>query len=198
MPRVPALLLFCGLLAGCDSRAMFDRLPAVGATVPAFNLPTLAGGRVSPARLAGSPVVLALWSTDCSASRLALQGLEAVQRDYASKGVRVLVVADDSDAEHLRAFMDSAGVSLPVAYASGELHNLFDPDRRLWQKSFGLPSWLVLDAQGRIAERTLGVPLAEADAEQVRLANVRDAIDRALGQHQAQLDGSRSHHGPAA
>jgi peroxiredoxin len=198
MRHCPVLLLLCGLLAGCQSRPLFDRLPSPGTAVPAFNLPTLAGDRVSPAQLVGSPVVLALWSTTCSASRLALQGLEAVQRDYASRGVRVLVVADDSDAERLRAFVDSAGVSLPVAYASGELHDLFDPKRRLWQKSFGLPSWLVLDAQGRVAERTIGVPLAEADAGQVRLGNVRDAIDRVLGQHQAQSSGSRSHPAPAA
>lgn len=177
---------------------MFDRLPAVGAAVPAFNLPTLGGERISPAQLAGSPVVLALWSTDCGASRLAMQGLEAVQRDYASRGVRVLVVADDGDAERLRIFMDSVGVSFPVAYASGELHDLFDPNRHLWQKSFGLPSWLVLDAQGRVAERTIGVPLAEVDAGQVRLGNLRDAIDRVLGQHQAQASGSRSHPANAA
>ena len=175
---------------------MRDRLPEVGAAVPEFDLPTLDGGRVSPAHLEGSPVVLALWSTGCSASRLALQGLKAVQRDYASRCVRVLVVADDSDTVRLQAFMDSAGVSLPVAYASGELHNLFDPNHRIWQKSFGLPSWLVLDAQGRIAELTVGVLLAEAEARQVRLANVRDAIDRALGQQQARTSRSEGRLGP--
>ena len=58
-------------------------------------------------------------------------------------------------------------------------------NRKLWQKSFPLPSWLIVNAEGRVAERTVGVPLAEAAAGQVRLANVRDAIDPALRQHQA-------------
>jgi peroxiredoxin len=180
MRAAAALLTLTGLLPGCDSRAPLDRLPAVGTAVPAFELPTLAGGRVSSERLRGAPVVLALWSTDCSAARMALAGLEAVGSDYAARGVRVLVVADDADAAHLRAFVESAGVTLPVAYASGELHALFDPLRRPWQKSFGMPGWLVLDAEGRVAEVTYGVPLSEAETGRIRLANVRDAIDRVL------------------
>lgn len=159
---------------------MTDRLPVAGAPVPAFDLPLLSGGRISPAQLAGTPAVLALWGTDCSASRLALQGLEAVQRDYAARGVRVLVVADDGDRQHLRAFMDSAGVSLPVAYATGELHDIFDAERRPWENSFGLPSWLVLHADGRVAGRALGVPRDEVERGQVRLGNVRQTLDRAL------------------
>jgi peroxiredoxin len=180
MRAVAALLTLTGLLSGCESRAPLDRLPAVGTAVPAFELPTLAGGRVSPEELRGAPVVLALWSTDCSAARLALAGLESVGRDYAARGVRVLVVADDADAAHLRAVMDSAGVTLPVAYASGGLHATFDPLRRPWQTSFGLPAWLILDAEGRVAEVTYGVPLAEAETGRIRLANVRDALDRVL------------------
>lgn len=78
------------LVSGCNSRPLWERLPDVGKPVPAFDLPMLDGSRATPASIAGTPVVVALWATDCGASRLALQALAAIDKDYQLRGVRVL------------------------------------------------------------------------------------------------------------
>jgi len=147
-------------------------------------------GRLTAAGLRGQPAVLALWSTDCSASRLALEGLAAVQETYAAQGMVVAILADDADAQALASFMDRAGVDLPVAYAGGELHALFDRTRRPWQKSFPLPTFLVVDSAGRIMAVTFGVPLDDVQSGEVELEHLRSAIDRVLSATQQEDPGS--------
>lgn len=173
-----ALVPLLASLFGCSVRPLGDRLPDVGQPVPAFDLPALDGSRTTSASLAGKPTLIALWSSDCGASRLALQALASIEKDYASRGVRVVVLADDGDAKQLRAFLDGAKVKMPVAYASGNLDDIFDGDRHLWEETFALPSFLILDEKGRVAAKDFGVPLEEAQKSAVRLQSVRDSLDR--------------------
>lgn len=161
-------------------RNYHDRLPPPGSAVPDFDLPMIGGGRLTAASLRGHLRVLALWSTDCSASRLALVGLAAVQETYAAQGLSIAILADDEDAQLLESFMNRAGVNLPVAYAAGKLRALFDTTRRPWQKSFPLPSYLVLDAAGRVVAVEMGVPLKDVQTGDVQLEHLRAAIDRTL------------------
>ena len=184
------IVLVGGMVADSKRRNYSDRLPAVGAAVPEFNLPLINGGRLSSVNLRGQLAVLALWSTDCSASRLALDGLAAVQEAYAPRGVVVAILADDLDADLLVSFMNRAGVSLPVAYAEGELHALFDATRRPWQKSFPLPSFLVVDSGGRVKALTFGVPLKDVQSGEVELEHLRAAIDRVLLETQQETTAS--------
>ena len=165
-------------LLGCDTRTLGDRLPDVGQPVPAFDLPALDGSRVTSRSVTGRPALIALWSSDCGASRLALQALASIEKDYAARGVRVIVLADDGDAKKLQAVLDAAKVKLPVAYASGNLDDIFDGDRQMWQKTFALPSFLILDEKGRVAGKDFGVALDEAQKNSVRLQSVRDSLDR--------------------
>ena len=165
-------------LVGCDTRTPGDRLPDVGQPVPAFDLPALDGSRVTSRSVTGRPALIALWSSDCAASRLALQALASIEKDYAARGVRVIVLADDGDAKKLQTVLDAAKVKLPVAYASGNLDDIFDADRQMWQKTFALPSFLILDEKGRVAGKDFGVPLEEAQKSAVRLQSVRDSLDR--------------------
>src|SRR5690606_30023005 len=75
------------MVADSERRDYHERLPPVGTAVPGFDLPMIGEGRLTAAGLRGQPAVLALWSTDCSASRLALEGLAAVQETYAAQGM---------------------------------------------------------------------------------------------------------------
>lgn len=168
------------MVADSDRRDYYNRLPPVGTAVPDFDLPMIGEGTLTAETLRGHPAVLALWSTDCSASRLALEGLAGVQETYAETGLIVAVLANDADAEALATFMEGAGVDLPAAYASGELHALFDHERRPWQKSFPLPSYLVLDSTGQILAVSMGVPLDDVQTGSVKLQHLRAAIDRVL------------------
>ena len=165
-------------LFGCSERPLGDRLPDVGRPVPSFDLPALDGSRITSTSIAGTPVLLALWSSDCGASRLALQALASIEKDYAARGVRVIVLADDEDPNKLRTFLETAKVRLPVAYASGQLDDIFDGERHAWEKTFALPSFLILDEKARVAARDVGVPLEEVQKNAVRLESVRASLDR--------------------
>src|SRR5215203_2646884 len=129
------LLPLLASLFSCSARPLSDRLPAVGQAVPSFDLPALDGSRITSASITGKPALIALWASDCSASRLALQALTSIQKDYAARGVRVIILADDEDPTKLRAFLESAKVKLPIGYASGRLDDIFDGKRHVWEKS---------------------------------------------------------------
>lgn len=170
-------------LAGCNPsiQEMEDVLPAVGSPVPAFEFRQLDGIRATPASLAGEPAVLALWSSTCYASRLALKELADIQKSYALRGVRLLVIADDADSAVVQQVLADAGVALPVALADGKLTDIFAPGRRWpWQRGVSLPSFLILDADGRVTNRMVGVDV-DADPRKgpgrASLDRVRHALD---------------------
>jgi peroxiredoxin len=148
-------------------------LPAVGSALPAFSLAELDGQRVSDRDLHGRPSVVALWSSTCGSSRAALAGIAALHREYASRGLRVLVLADDSSASAVRAVLDSAGVRVPVALASGTIDQIFAPSKRWpWQKGVALPSFLVVDAAGTVKRRVIGIEQDPA----MRMGRVRQSV----------------------
>jgi peroxiredoxin len=160
-------------------------LPAPGARLPDFRLPMLGGDTLTTGRLRGRPVVLALWSRDCGVSRGALAGIDQLRRDYERQGVAVVVLADDGDTTALRQVMLGAGVRTPVAYADGALERLFDqsrraPERERYRVAFGLPSFLLIGADGRVVHRDAGVSLPEYRARSARLQRMRDKLDSLL------------------
>ena len=130
----------------------------------------------------GRPAVYALWSLDCSVSRAALAGSEQLRLDYEKLGIAVVLLADDGDTTLLRSAMRAAAVALPVDYANGRLRQLFDnakraPEREKYRVAFGLPSFLVVDANGRVAHRETGIRLDEMRARRVQLTGVRGMLD---------------------
>lgn len=78
--------------------------------------------------------------------------------------------------------MAAANVTAPIALAGETLMATFTRDQSVlpWRKTFALPTFLVLDADGRVAYRQIGV---EQDAAR-RLARVRAAVDSLLASGQ--------------
>lgn len=160
-------------------------LPSIGTAMPQFRLPTLQADTISLDQFRGQRVVFALWSLQCSVSRAALAGIASLQRDYAQRGVNVVLLADDGNTTALRRTMDSAGVAFLVAYADGHLRRIFDrsgsaPERATHRVKFGLPSFLVVDAAGLVQYRETGVPMTEFHSKKVSLKALRSAVDSLL------------------
>ena len=172
---VAMLLVF---IAGCTPTKddIYNALPAVGAAIPEFRYPSVDGTVVTPASLRGQPAVIALWSTTCSASRLALASLGALDKEYRARGARVVILADDQDRTAVVTTLARAGVSTPVAIGSRTLIDTFTHGQSAlpWRKAFALPTFLVLDRTGRVVFRQIGI---ERDPSH-QLQDVRAALDR--------------------
>ena len=165
-----------------NSDDFYDALPAVGTSVPAFRYATTGGAMLDPAALRGRPAVIALWASTCSASRLALESLGALHREYASRGAAVIILAEDHKRAAVDSLMAAAHATAPVALAGETLMATFTHDQSVlpWRKAFALPTFLVLDADGRVVYRQIGV---EQDAAH-RLTRVRAAMDSLLAPRQ--------------
>ncbi len=181
MRRVFAALAASIMVAGCKPTGddMYAALPAEGDQVPEFRYAALDGAVLNPSALRGRPAVVALWSSTCSASRLALDAIGAVHATYEPRGARVLVLADDADRTQVAPLLAQAGLRIPVALTSRTLIDTFTHDQSVlpWRKAFALPTFLVVDAQGRVVYRQIGI---EADPSQ-QLRRVRAQLDSLLG-----------------
>jgi peroxiredoxin len=161
-----------------DPRPIYSylALPRVGARIPDFKFPLVAGGTITPASLVGSPTVVVLWATWCGACRRELADVESLQAAYAPRGVRVVILADNSMAD-LQSFRDTVPVRSSLA-AAPDLEAYFDfsstaPERDSLRVAFALPGVLVLDKTGLVVGRDGGGPGA--------IEGVRKVLDQLLG-----------------
>ena len=177
--RVTRLVAPClGLaLVGCKPTLndTYNALPALGTAIPDFHYPTLDGAVLTPPSLRGRPTVVALWAMTCSASRLALASLGNLEREYTPRGARVVILADDQDQAAVVAGLPQAGVTVPVALGGHTLMDTFTHGQSPlpWRKAFALPTFLVLNAEGRVIYRQIGI---EQDTSW-QLASVRARLD---------------------
>jgi peroxiredoxin len=144
---VPVVLgLACGEPGADDAGGpAMDPAPALAAV-------TLDGDSVHLARLRGQVVLLNVWATWCVPCRREVPELQALHTAHSGRGLRVVGITVDSRGaeEQIRRFVDEFGMTYEVWW---------DPDQSVMQKlgAIGVPLTVVIDRQGRIAWRHLGV-----------------------------------------
>ena len=120
------------LMAMACSRGIdgeYQTLPPIGSAVPPSSYPGLSSETVTSASLQGAPAVIALWSSTCGASRDALASIRTLAADYGSRGVRVVLLADDADATAPRR---RSSTLVPCALASQQAACEARSVRRRW------------------------------------------------------------------
>jgi thiol-disulfide isomerase/thioredoxin len=135
---------FLCLLAGSLAASAAPGLK-VGDPTPAFNLQTLDGRTVSSASLKGKVVVLDFWATWCGPCRQALPELKALLQKNTGKPLVLISVSADENRKAVEEFVRTNGMSWMQAWdAKGQvIGGVFGAS--------SLPSYVVIDAQGRIA-----------------------------------------------
>ena len=168
-----------GPLGACKPNADSDdafRPIAVGELVPEYAVRTLEGD--SARVTAAQPVTLLhVWATWCGPCEKEFPEIEALQREFAPRGLRIVAVSvDEGDDDAVQAFVKENGATFEVGR---------DPTgavRRLYQ-GIGVPESYLISADGRLLVRQFGAIPEGAAA-------MRAAIEKALAA-QAQASPSR-------
>jgi len=147
MKRALVLLL----LTACSSPAVSSG-PAIqeaSGAMPALAGATLAGGTLSAADYAGRVVVVNFWATTCAPCRDEQPILSAAQSRAGDEGPFFIGVNYREGADAARAYLDEFDVRYPsLADPAGELATRFGVP--------GLPTTVVIDAEGRLRYRVAG------------------------------------------
>ena len=130
---------------GTQAQALTDGSKAPGTSVADITLATYpAPGKHSFSSDHGQVVVIDAWATWCAPCVRSLPQLQALQRDYAKKGVRVYAVSVDEDRSQIPTFLAAARVELPVLLDPGG----FVLEERLKLKQ--MPTTWVVDRSGHV------------------------------------------------
>ncbi len=119
-----ALLLFCGSSVTAFG-AEISPASVVGQRRPAFDLPDLHGNSISVSRWNTRPLVLNFWATWCAPCRKEIPLLNALQKNYAARGVQIVGIAVDN-LDAVKQFMHAVPVSYPVLIGDQEAIELIE------------------------------------------------------------------------
>jgi thiol-disulfide isomerase/thioredoxin len=117
---------------------------------PAFQLNDLEGKPVSLAEAKGKIVLLNFWATWCGPCRAEIPDLVDLQKRYADKLEIIALATDEDDPDDLRRFILQSGINYRVAMTSDEV-------RRDYGGIAALPTSFVIDPQGRIVQKHVGL-----------------------------------------
>ena len=117
----------------------------IGDPVPPFSLQTLDGKTLDIASLKGKVVLLDFWATWCGPCRQAMPELKALLQKNTGKPLVVVSVSADEDRKAPEEFARANGMTWIQAWdGQGKvIGGVFGAS--------GLPSYVVIDADGRIA-----------------------------------------------
>ncbi len=111
------------LNVGTDPQADSEQSPFLGKQVPTFNLPTLAGDRVSTASTAGKTVIINFWNTWCSPCRDELPALKEfyAQHQGDSDFMMIGIVRDPQEsAQTIKSYVNGEAMNWTIALDPGD------------------------------------------------------------------------------
>jgi thiol-disulfide isomerase/thioredoxin len=117
---------------------------------PPFELKDLDGKPVSLADAKGKIVLLNFWATWCGPCRAEIPDLVDLQKRYADELEIIALATDEDDPDQVRRFVLQSGINYRVAMTSDEV-------RRDYGGIAALPTSFVIDRQGRIVQKHVGL-----------------------------------------
>ena len=117
---------------------------------PVFLLNDLEGRPVSLVGARGKIVLLNFWATWCGPCRAEIPDLVDLQKRHADKLEIIALATDEDDPAEVRRFVVESGINYRVAMSSDEV-------RRAYGGIAALPTSFVIDPQGRIVQKHVGL-----------------------------------------
>jgi len=128
---------------------------------PEFAVKGIDGSTVNPASARGKVVLLNVWATWCGPCRSEFPDLVELQKKYQDKLQVIGLVVDDADEDAVRKFVKHYGINYPVAMATDEVRFQFGGVP-------ALPTSFIVDAQGRVVQKHIGLRDPELYEMEVR------------------------------
>jgi thiol-disulfide isomerase/thioredoxin len=149
-----------------------------GDLAPRFTVKTLDGETLSSDALKGKVVLLDFWATWCAPCIQAIPALEEIRKKNAGKPFVLVGVSADFERRTLEQFLEKRGIPGPQVW-----NGMRGPLNRMFQVST-FPTYVLLDAEGRIVYRARGWSGASARAldAAIRKALASAPKARALGE----------------
>jgi cytochrome c biogenesis protein CcmG, thiol:disulfide interchange protein DsbE len=134
---------------------------------PNFTRADFAGKAIRLADYRGKLVLLNFWASWCAPCREEMPRFSQWQSDYGAKGLQVIGVSMDDDAQPAKEFLLQHPVSYPIVMGDAKLGEDFGG-------VLGLPTSYLIDPQGHILARFRGeTNLAKLEAEiKTQLSNM--------------------------
>ena len=129
-----------------------------GDRVPDFTLANLSGDTVRFSDLEGRAVVLNFWATWCPPCRREMPLLDAIQKEYESRGLSVVGIDVGENADVVRRYVESIGVAYPIWVDAPRGQTGTDSTQGLHARfgGVGLPTTVFVDPEGIVRNRRLG------------------------------------------
>lgn len=169
-------LLSTLLLTGCRPEGQESTSPSASSSgfssitdtdINDFILPTTSGDSLSMGDYEGQVILLNFWATWCGPCRYEIPDLIELQNEFGSERFAVIGISlDEDDPDFVRQFAEDMEINYPVAL----------DERGIFAEAFGgvyaLPTTYILDLEGQVAHRTIGLfPTATMKG------TIRDLID---------------------
>jgi thiol-disulfide isomerase/thioredoxin len=129
-----------------------------GDRVPDFTLVDLNGETVRFSDLQGQAVVLNFWATWCPPCRREMPLLDAIHKEYASRGLSVVGIDVGEDRGAVRRYVESIGVAYPIWVDAPNSRTGTDSSQSIHVRfgGVGLPTTIFIDPAGIVRNRHLG------------------------------------------
>lgn len=118
--------------------------------MPPIELPTIAGGRLTPAALEGKVVVVEMWATWCPPCRSTMAWLNSLEKKYGDR-VEVIAVAVDSPEADVRKMAADIAAGYHIVQGTPEIITPFGDVA-------AVPKLFVFDKSGRRVQTFYGAP----------------------------------------
>ena len=131
----------------------------VGEVAPDFTRTDASGKPVQLSKYRGQLVLLNFWASWCGPCREEVPLFSKWQREFNSRGLQVIGVSMDDDAEEVKKFLAAYPATYPMVMGDARFAEQFGG-------VLGLPLSYLIDPQGRVVARYQGeVDLAKMEAK---------------------------------
>jgi thiol-disulfide isomerase/thioredoxin len=128
---------------------------------PPLTLKDLDGKPLSLDSLRGKVTIINFWATWCPPCRVEIPGLIELQKKYAGQLQIVGLSVDDETPANIKKFVQVMGINYPVALAPPDVSELYGGIP-------ALPTSFLLDTQGRVVQKHVGLKDSELYETEIR------------------------------